>query len=111
MSFADAPELYVLAPVDPAQRVDARDWRARMFAPGLGIGEDPATGSAAASACGYLAGHATPERLAEGWVIEQGVEMGRPSTIHVGAVLRGPELVAATVGGRAVRVGRGTLEL
>ena len=77
----------------------------------LGIGEDPATGSAAASACGYLAGHATPERLAEGWVIEQGVEMGRPSTIHVGAVLRGPELVAATVGGRAVRVGRGTLEL
>ena len=111
MSFAEAPELYVLAPVDPAQRADARDWRARMFAPGLGIGEDPATGSAAASACGYLAGHATPERLAEGWVIEQGVEMGRPSTIHVGAVLRGPELVAATVGGRAVRVGRGTLEL
>lgn len=109
MAFTDAPELYVLAPVDPAQRVDAGRWRARMFAPGLGIGEDPATGSAAASACGYLAGHASPERLAEGWVIEQGVEMGRASEIHVGAVLEGNELVAATVGGRAVRVGRGEL--
>lgn len=111
MSYTDAPELYVLAPVDPHQRVDARHWRARMFAPGLGIGEDPATGSAAASACGYLAGHASAERLDEGWIIEQGVEMGRPSRIEVGAVLRGPELVGATVGGRAVRVGRGSLDL
>lgn len=111
MAYTDAPELYVLAPVESDQRVDARHWRARMFAPGLGIGEDPATGSAAASACGYLAGHATPDRLAEGWLIEQGVEMGRPSRIHIGAVLRGPELVAATVGGRAVRVGSGSLEL
>lgn len=111
MAYTDAPELYVLAPVEPGQRVDARRWRARMFAPGLGIGEDPATGSAAASACGYLAGHASPARLAEGWLIEQGVEMGRPSRIHVGAVVRGPELVAATVGGRAVRVGSGSLEL
>lgn len=111
MAFTDAPELYVLAPAEPGQRVDGRHWRARMFAPGLGIGEDPATGSAAASACGYLAGHASTERLAEGWLIEQGVEMGRPSRIHVGAVLRGPELVAATVGGRAVRVGSGSLDL
>ncbi len=111
MAFSAAPEFYVLAPVDPEQRVDAGRWRARMFAPGLGIGEDPATGSAAASACGYLAGHATPERLASGWVIEQGVEMGRPSEIHVGALLEGTELVAATVGGRAVRVGSGALDL
>lgn len=111
VSFTDAPALYVLAPVDAEQRVDARRWRARMFGPSLGIVEDPATGSAAAAACGYLAGHASAERLAEGWVIEQGVEMGRPSELQVGAVLRGPELVAATVGGRAVRVGRGTLEL
>lgn len=111
MSFTDAPELYVLAPVAADQRVDAAHWRARMFAPGLGIAEDPATGSAAASTCGYLAGHASPERLAEGWIIEQGVEMGRPSEIHVGTVMRGNELVAATVGGRAVRVGRGELDL
>ncbi|WP_436794764.1 PhzF family phenazine biosynthesis protein [Actinospongicola halichondriae] len=111
MAHTAAPDIYVLAPVDPGQRVDARAWRARMFAPALGIGEDPATGSAAAATCGYLAGHASPERLAEGWVIEQGVEMGRPSEIHVGAVLRGPELVAATVGGRAVRVGAGSMDL
>ncbi len=111
MAHTDAPDLYVLAPADPAQRLDARRWRARMFAPALGITEDPATGSAAAATCGYLAGHASRERLEEGWIIEQGVEMGRPSEIRVGAVLRGPELVAATVGGRAVRVGSGSLDL
>ena len=45
----------------------------------------------------------------EGWVIEQGVEMGRPSEIRVRPVRRGAELVAVRVGGRAVRVGEGTL--
>ncbi len=103
-------QLYVLAPVEPTgSGVDGPRWRARMFAPGFGIAEDPATGSAAAAACGFLAGHASDRRLSEGWVIEQGVEMGRPSEIHLGAVLDGAELRAATVGGRAVRVGHGGL--
>lgn len=100
--------LYVLAPLDG---IKGRNWRARMFSPGFGIAEDPATGSAAAATCGYLAGHAGADRIEEGWIIEQGVEMGRASTIHVGAVLRGAELVAATVGGRAVRVGHGQLRI
>lgn len=101
-----AAELYAVAPLDG---VGGQRWRARMFAPGLGIPEDPATGAAAAAACGYLAAHASSHRLAEGWIIEQGVELGRASEIHVGAVVRGTELMAATVGGRAVRVGRGQL--
>lgn len=109
VALTEATEVYVLAPADPAQRVSARDWRARMFAPGLGIPEDPATGAAAAAACGYLAGHADGDRLTEGWLITQGVEMGRPSRIQLGVVVDGNELVAATVGGRAVRVGRGEL--
>ena len=108
VATTEATELYVLAPLDG---LTGRHWRARMFAPGLGIPEDPATGAAAAAACGYLAASASTGRLAEGWVITQGVEMGRPSEIRVGAVVRGGELVAATVGGRAVRVGRGELEL
>ena len=82
-----------------------------MFGPRLGIAEDPATGSAAAAAVGVLAGAASDGRLDQGWVITQGVEMGRPSELHVGTVRRGSELVAATVGGRAVRVGRGELDL
>lgn len=48
-------------------------------------------------------------RLDEGWTIEQGVEMGRPSEIRVQAVRRGNELVAVRVDGRAVRVGMGEL--
>ena len=108
MALSAAPALYVLTPVGA---VDGRHWRARMFAPGSGITEDPATGSAAAAAVGVFAGVATERRLDEGWVIAQGVEMGRPSELHVGAVRRGPELVAATVGGRAVRVGGGALDL
>ncbi len=111
VALTDAPDLYVLAPADPDQRPDARNWRARMFAPAMGIAEDPATGAAAAAACGYLAGRADRRRLEEGWAIEQGVEMGRHSVIEVGAVLRTGELVAATVGGGAVRVGRGELDL
>lgn len=96
-AMGDGP-VYALAADDADNR-----WRARMFAPGLGIPEDPATGSAAAAACGFLEVDET------GIVIRQGVEMGRPSTIEVGAVVRDGRLVAARVGGRAVRVGCGEL--
>ncbi|HSP03131.1 MAG TPA: PhzF family phenazine biosynthesis protein [Acidimicrobiales bacterium] len=105
---SDAPDLYLLAPVDG---VRGERWRARMFGPVIGVAEDPATGSAAAAACGYLAGVAGERRLDEGWTIEQGVEMGRPSEMRVQAVRNGNELVAVRVGGRAVRVGSGELLL
>jgi len=108
VALSPAPELYVIAPLEgPSGRL----WRARMFAPGMGIAEDPATGAAAAAAVGFLAGAATGDRLDEGWLITQGVEMGRPSEIYAAGVLRGADLVAATVGGRAVRVGRGELQV
>ncbi|HEX4903116.1 MAG TPA: PhzF family phenazine biosynthesis protein, partial [Acidimicrobiales bacterium] len=103
-----APDLYLLAPLDG---VRGERWRARMFGPGLGVVEDPATGSAAAAACAYLAGAAAEARLEEGWTIEQGVEMGRPSEIRVTPVRRAGELVAVRVGGRAVRVGEGRLTI
>ena len=80
-----------------------------MFAPGFGIPEDPATGSAAAAACGFLAALA-PEQVDCGWQLEQGAEMGRPSIIDVGAVVEDERIVAATNGGRAVRIGRSTIE-
>lgn len=103
---SDAPDLYVVTPVDGLR--GAR-WRARMFGPAVGIDEDPATGAAAAATCGYLAGHVGDARLDEGWIFEQGVEMGRPSTIRVRGVRRGAELVAVRVGGRAIQVGTGEL--
>ena len=84
-------------------------FRARMFAQGFGIAEDPATGSAAASFAGALMQF---EPLGDGThdvVIEQGVEMGRPSVIDLQLVVEGGALVFAEIGGRAVVVSRGEL--
>ena len=106
VALTDAPDLYVVTPLDG---VRGERWRARMFGPVIGVVEDPATGSAAAALCGYLAGLAGEARLDEGWTVEQGVEMGRPSEIRLQGVRRGAELVAVRVGGRAVRVGSGEL--
>jgi trans-2,3-dihydro-3-hydroxyanthranilate isomerase len=87
-----------------------RDFHARMFAPRAGVREDPATGSAAAAFSGYCA---QALRLADGehhFVIEQGVEMGRPSLIELGMTMRGGALAAASVGGPATVVTEGTIE-
>lgn len=85
-------------------------YHARMFAPKMGVTEDPATGSAVAAFAGVLAASG---RFADGEhkvAIEQGIEMGRPSTIRLGLTMRGGGLVAATVGGDAVIVSEGTIE-
>lgn len=83
--------------------------RARMFAPELAVPEDPATGSAAVALATYLAArdHTTDGTLR--WTIEQGVEMGRPSTLHIEAEKTGGTTGAVRVAGRAVRVGEGRL--
>jgi trans-2,3-dihydro-3-hydroxyanthranilate isomerase len=84
--------------------------QARMFAPGLGIAEDPATGSAAAALAGYL-GRRDPAR--EGtlhWTVAQGVEMGRPSRMQVEADLADGRMIAVRVGGSCVLVSEGWLE-
>jgi trans-2,3-dihydro-3-hydroxyanthranilate isomerase len=86
------------------------DFHARMFAPGLGVPEDPATGSAAAAFAGLLA---TQGRYADGdhsVRIEQGYEMGRPSLMELSFAMRGGALVSASVGGGAVVVTEGTIE-
>jgi trans-2,3-dihydro-3-hydroxyanthranilate isomerase len=83
---------------------------ARMFAPKMGIAEDPATGSAAAAFAGILA---TAGQLADGehaFAIEQGLEMGRPSLIRLTLTMRAGRLATAAVGGDAVVVSEGTIE-
>jgi trans-2,3-dihydro-3-hydroxyanthranilate isomerase len=85
------------------------DFHARMFAPAMGVPEDPATGSAVAALAGLLA----QGGLADGrhaFAIEQGHEMRRPSLLHLGIEMRGGRLVGATVGGEAVIVSEGRIE-
>lgn len=86
-------------------------FRARMVGLGLahGVKEDPATGSAAAAFAGALMQH---EPMGEGThdvLVEQGVEMGRPSVISLQLVIEGGALVSAEIGGGAVVVARGEL--
>jgi trans-2,3-dihydro-3-hydroxyanthranilate isomerase len=87
------------------------DVRARVFVPGLSVPEDPATGSANAALGGYLARRTPRLDGALRWTVEQGVEMGRPSLLHVSADKRGGEVAAVRVGGQAVVVSAGTMYL
>jgi trans-2,3-dihydro-3-hydroxyanthranilate isomerase len=88
--------------VDRAARLHAR-----MF---FYNGEDPATGSAAGCAAAWMAAHGVA-KSGERVLIEQGVEMGRPSRIFVRADNDGNRVVNVRVGGNAVEVLRGEVVL
>jgi trans-2,3-dihydro-3-hydroxyanthranilate isomerase len=98
-----AARLSMLLYVRDGQRI-----RARMFAPLAGTWEDPATGSANATLAALLLSQGEATETA--FEVTQGVEMGRPSTLHVRA-RRTPEGIRASVGGDCVSVLRGEAEL
>lgn len=105
-----ASELFVFA---AGGEREGSDYRARMFAPGLSISEDPATGSACAALAGYLSAR-DPRRSVGGtlrWVVEQGFEMGRPSILTIEADVAQGALTAVRVGGATVMISRGTMEV
>jgi trans-2,3-dihydro-3-hydroxyanthranilate isomerase len=85
---------------------------ARMFAPGDGVPEDPATGSAAGPLGAYLAVHGVLPKTQTAFMLEQGIEMGRPSRIWI-EVIRDSAGMPTTirVGGTTVPVIRGTIEV
>lgn len=84
-------------------------FHARMFAPHHGIGEDPATGSAAAAFAGVVRTFDKPTDGTHFIRIEQGFEINRPSLIDLEIDIAGRELKAARIGGQAVVVARGEL--
>jgi trans-2,3-dihydro-3-hydroxyanthranilate isomerase len=85
-------------------------FKTRMFAPGLGVPEDPATGSAAGPLALHLARHG---RIAYGQQIEisQGSEIGRPSLLYARVEGNDANVERVVVGGSAVVVGRGEFRL
>lgn len=85
-------------------------WKTRMFAPGGGVAEDPATGSAAGPLAVHLARHG---RIGFGEEIEisQGAEIGRPSKLYARADGSAEQLERVEVGGSAVIVARGEFRL
>ena len=84
----------------------------RMFAPGLGITEDPATGGASGPLGSYLIRHGlvAPGPSVE-VVSEQGLEMGRPSFINIRIETEGGAITAVRVGGKCHYMGEGFLEV
>jgi trans-2,3-dihydro-3-hydroxyanthranilate isomerase len=121
VALASAAEVAALLP-DPARlrafgeigvncfAGDGVRWKTRMFAPGHGVAEDPATGSAAGPLALHLARH---RRIGWGEEIEisQGVEVGRPSTLYARVVGSSGSVERIEVGGSAVVVARGEFRL
>lgn len=85
--------------------------QARMFANGLGMDEDPATGSAAAAFAGVAHEFERPGDGEHEIFIEQGYAIGRPSRITLVMSVEAGKLVSVRVGGQIVRVGEGMLRL
>jgi trans-2,3-dihydro-3-hydroxyanthranilate isomerase len=109
-AFGDGPRanafIYCREPV-----VEGHAYYARMFAPDLGIGEDPATGSAVAAFAGAIMDYDKPPDGEHTLVIEQGYAMGRPSQIELTLTVTDGALVKASIGGSAVVVSEGALFL
>lgn len=86
-------------------------FHARMFSPDMGISEDPATGAAVAALSGAIRHF---DALPDGHhpvLVEQGVEMGRPSFIHLHIDVKEGEIARARIGGQAIKIAEGVLHL
>lgn len=82
----------------------------RMFAPEVGVAEDPATGSASGPLGCYLVRHKIVSPARAGAILNlQGVKMGRPSHVHVSIGVEKGDITSVRVGGEAVLAGEGTL--
>jgi trans-2,3-dihydro-3-hydroxyanthranilate isomerase len=84
--------------------------KTRMFGPGMGVPEDPATGSAAGPLAVHLARHGRTG-FGETVEIHQGAEIGRPSVLRARADRSGDRITRVVVGGGAVIVAHGEYRL
>ena len=85
--------------------------RARMFAPSLGVPEDPATGSAVAALGGYLASRSASRDGTLRYTVHQGVEMGRPSVLELEVDVSNGVVSAVRVGGASALIASGELHV
>ena len=109
-----APDLGALAALGAVGvscfAIEGGNVKTRMFAPGLGVAEDPATGSAAGPLALHLVRHGRLE-LGRKVEIRQGVEIGRPSLLHARVEGSRGRIERVVVGGSAVIVARGEYRL
>jgi trans-2,3-dihydro-3-hydroxyanthranilate isomerase len=98
---------YVLAPTFDRSSGQTPEYRARMRFNG---GEDPATGSAAGCAIGYLVQRGAVD-AGERVAVRQGVEIGRPSDLFLSAARQSAKVTDVRVGGSTILVAKGRLFL
>ncbi|HEX3534924.1 MAG TPA: PhzF family phenazine biosynthesis protein [Gemmatimonadaceae bacterium] len=106
-----APEMFVFSTDDWSNIFEGGHISARMFAPGVGIAEDPATGSACAALAGFLGLRSEKRDGTVRWTVDQGVDMGRPSRLDLEVDLKRGQLESIRVGGASVLVSSGTLHI
>lgn len=103
----DYPHVFAFTPLKdrPTPTV-----RSRMFAPQMGIPEDPATGAASGPLGAYLVKYGIVSADESHRIIsEQGFDFGRPSIIHINVELDGDEIQRVMVGGNSVYIGEGSI--
>jgi trans-2,3-dihydro-3-hydroxyanthranilate isomerase len=98
-----APSLYLFC--------GEQNLHARMFAPALGVEEDPATGSAAVAIAGIFGARLPAHEGTFTWHIDQGLAMGRPSRLEAIAEKRDGKVARIKVGGATVIGAEGTIEV
>jgi trans-2,3-dihydro-3-hydroxyanthranilate isomerase len=101
------PQLFLFA----GELGDGAELYGRMFAPGLGIAEDPATGAAAAAIVGAAASAAGNGEGEFRLNIVQGVAMGRPSFLSASARVEQDALASIEVGGSCVLIAQGKIDV
>jgi trans-2,3-dihydro-3-hydroxyanthranilate isomerase len=103
----DAHGVFVFS---PERGTDTATVNSRMFAPGLGVVEDPATGIASGPLGAYLVRHKVVAPQDAGGILSlQGAAMGRPSFVHIAVGVENGEVTSVRVGGESVVVGEGTI--
>jgi trans-2,3-dihydro-3-hydroxyanthranilate isomerase len=109
-SIATPADCVFLFSVEPG--ADGATAYSRMFAPDLGVGEDPATGGASGPLGCYLVEHnLVAADKAQAMLSLQGVKMGRPSHIYISIGLDHGKITSVRVGGQSVFAGEGVLHL
>ncbi len=86
--------------------------RTRVFAPGLGVMEDPATPTAVGAVAAYMVRHGivAPAEQVE-LTVHQGVEIGRPSEVYVNLKTKERRITSLRVGGECVWMGQGEIHI
>jgi len=112
-SCTNAHGVFIFSAQPGADRGDRATVYSRMFAPEIGVAEDPATGIASGPLGCYLVRHkVVPPEKAGAMLSLQGVKMGRQSHVHISIGLGKDdqgEIVRVQVGGESVLAGEGTL--